>query len=70
VRKCVYPVLDYQRLLTPAQMAAAWGVNGKTLYMWAQAGKIRSIVTPGGISRYPASELPPAFALETGEPPP
>jgi predicted site-specific integrase-resolvase len=61
-----YPTLSYERLLTPQEMADAFGVGTVTLMKWAREGKIRQIVTPGGISRYYASDIPQV----SGEPAP
>ena len=43
------------RLLTPREVAALYGVNPKTVTRWAAAGRIPSIKTPGGHRRYPES---------------
>jgi excisionase family DNA binding protein len=39
-------------LLTPAEVAAAFRVDPKTVTRWAQAGKLSSIRTLGGHRRY------------------
>lgn len=45
------------RLLTPAEVAALFRVDPKTVTRWAQQGKIRSIRTLGGHRRYSEAEV-------------
>jgi excisionase family DNA binding protein len=45
------------RLLTPAEVAALFRVDPKTVTRWAQRGKIRSIRTLGGHRRYSEAEV-------------
>jgi excisionase family DNA binding protein len=44
-------------LLTPAEVAAAFRVDPKTVTRWAKAGKLRSIRTLGGHRRYLEAEV-------------
>lgn len=44
-------------LLTPAEVAAMFRVNRKTVTRWARAGKISAIRTPGGHHRFWASDV-------------
>ena len=44
-------------LLTPAEVAAMFRVNPKTVTRWARAGKINAIRTLGGHRRFRASEI-------------
>ena len=44
-------------LMTPAEVAALFGVNVKTPGRWAKAGKIRSIRTPGGRRLYREADV-------------
>lgn len=44
-------------LLTPAEVAALFRVDPKTVSRWAEAGKISSVRTLGGHRRYPAEEV-------------
>jgi excisionase family DNA binding protein len=53
-------------LLTPAEVAALFRVDPKTVTRWARAGKISAIRTLGGHRRYRSSEV---RALLTGIPP-
>jgi excisionase family DNA binding protein len=53
-------------LLTPAEVAAMFRVDPKTVTRWARAGKITAIRTLGGHRRYRSSEV---RALLTGTPP-
>lgn len=50
-------VPDHEDLLTPAEVAAMFRVDPKTVTRWAQAGRISSIRTPGGHRRYRESEI-------------
>jgi excisionase family DNA binding protein len=43
--------------LTPAEVAALFRVDTKTVNRWAQAGKISAIKTLGGHRRYRTSEI-------------
>lgn len=45
------------RLLTPAEVAALFRVDPKTVTRWAKAGRISSIRTLGGHRRYRESEV-------------
>lgn len=56
-------------LLTPAEVAAMFRVNPKTVTRWARAGKISAIRTLGGHRRFRASEVRRFLEqVETGEP--
>jgi excisionase family DNA binding protein len=44
-------------LLTPAEVAAMFRVDPKTVTRWAKAGKLNSIRTLGGHRRYHADEV-------------
>jgi len=44
-------------LLTPAEVAAAFRVDPKTVTRWAKAGKLSSIRTLGGHRRYLEAEI-------------
>jgi len=46
-----------EELLTPAEVAAMFRVDPKTVTRWAKAGKLSSIRTLGGHRRYRASEV-------------
>ena len=46
-----------EELLTPAEVAALFRVDPKTVTRWAKAGKLSSIRTLGGHRRYRASEV-------------
>jgi excisionase family DNA binding protein len=54
-------------LLTPAEVAAIFRVDPKTVTRWAAAGRITSIRTPGGHRRFRESEV---RSMLRGEPPP
>jgi excisionase family DNA binding protein len=57
---------ETEALLTPAEVAAMFRVDPKTVTRWAKAGKISSIRTLGGHRRYRESEV---RALLTGQVP-
>jgi excisionase family DNA binding protein len=46
-----------ERLLTPAEVAAMFRVDPKTVTRWAKAGKLSSIRTLGGHRRYREAEV-------------
>ena len=48
---------ESDHLLTPAEVAALFRVDPKTVTRWAKAGKLTSIRTLGGHRRYRASEV-------------
>ncbi len=48
---------DSEVLLTPAEVAALFRVDPKTVTRWAKAGKISSIRTLGGHRRFRESEI-------------
>lgn len=48
---------DGEALLTPAEVAALFRVDPKTVTRWAKAGKLTSIRTLGGHRRYLSSEV-------------
>jgi excisionase family DNA binding protein len=48
---------DGEKLLTPAEVAALFRVDPKTVTRWAKAGKLTSIRTLGGHRRYRAAEV-------------
>jgi excisionase family DNA binding protein len=48
---------DQELLLTPAEVAAMFRVDPKTVTRWAKAGKLTPIRTLGGHRRYRASEV-------------
>jgi excisionase family DNA binding protein len=53
-------------LLTPAEVAALFRVDPKTVTRWARAGKITAIRTLGGHRRYRRSEV---YSLLNGNTP-
>lgn len=48
---------ESESLLTPAEVAAMFRVDPKTVTRWAKAGKLSSIRTLGGHRRYRESEV-------------
>ena len=55
--KTVNRLTDAEILLTPAEVAALFRVDPKTVTRWAKAGKLTSIRTLGGHRRYRESEV-------------
>ena len=51
------PTYDPEALLTPAEVAAMFRVDPKTVTRWAKAGKLSCVRTLGGHRRYLASEV-------------
>ncbi|MGH2739174.1 MAG: BldC family transcriptional regulator [Actinomycetota bacterium] len=51
------PRRNGERLLTPAEVAALFRVDPKTVTRWAKAGKLSSIRTLGGHRRYREREV-------------
>jgi excisionase family DNA binding protein len=60
------PPTNAEPLLTPAEVAAMFRVDPKTVTRWAKAGKLKSIRTLGGHRRYLEAEV---RALLAGIPP-
>jgi len=48
---------DAESLLTPAEVAALFRVDPKTVTRWAKAGKLTSIRTLGGHRRFREAEV-------------
>ncbi len=48
---------EQEILLTPAEVAALFRVDPKTVTRWAKAGKLTAIRTLGGHRRYRQSEV-------------
>ena len=49
--------VETEALLTPAEVAAMFRVDPKTVTRWAKAGKVSSIRTLGGHRRYREAEI-------------
>ena len=48
---------DAEALLSPAEVAALFRVDPKTVTRWAKAGKLQALRTLGGHRRYCESEV-------------
>ena len=46
-----------ERLMTPAEVAAVFGCNSKTVTRWAVAGRLSAVRTLGNHRRYAVSEI-------------
>ena len=55
--KPIRPTIAPDELLTPAEVAALFRVDPKTVTRWTKAGKISSVRTLGGHRRYRADEV-------------
>ena len=56
-------------LLTPAEVAALFRVDPKTVTRWAVSGKLTSLRTLGGHRRYRAEEVYALLDAAGGRPP-
>jgi excisionase family DNA binding protein len=61
---------DAETMLTPAEAAVQFRVHVRTLTRWADAGKIHTIRTLGGVRRYFQSEVSALLRGEAWELPP
>jgi excisionase family DNA binding protein len=50
-------VTETEQLLTPAEVAGMFRVDPKTVTRWAKAGRLDSILTPGGHRRFRESQI-------------
>ena len=57
---------ESETLLTPAEVAALFRVDPKTVTRWAKAGKIGSIRTLGGHRRFREAEVLELLGSEGG----
>jgi excisionase family DNA binding protein len=56
---------DIEVLLRTTEVARRLQVSARTVLAWAQAGKLPSILTPGGHRRYPAQGVEQVLATMT-----
>lgn len=61
-------VENSEKLLTPAEVAAMFRVDPKTVTRWAKAGKLSSIRTLGGHRRYREQEIRTLLEESTSRP--
>jgi excisionase family DNA binding protein len=59
------PQGDVEVLLRTTEVARRLQVSARTVLAWAQAGKLPSILTPGGHRRYPAQGVEQVLATMT-----
>lgn len=59
---------EQEVLLTPAEVAALFRVDPKTVTRWAKAGKLTAIRTLGGHRRYRRSEVQSLLKSTTASP--
>lgn len=60
---------NYPPLMTPAEVAAAFRVDPKTVTRWARAGRLTSVRTLGGHRRYRREDVERLLAAGTTEAP-
>jgi excisionase family DNA binding protein len=58
---------DDEALLTPGEVAAMFRVSKGRVAMWAKAGKLSFLVTPGGHRRYSAAQVADLYAQAQDE---
>lgn len=58
---------EFEKLLTPAEVAQTFRVDPKTITRWARKGKLTSIRTLGGHRRYREAEIRALLAGGTSE---
>jgi len=56
------------KLLTPAEVAALFRVDPKTVTRWASAGRLSSVRTPGGHRRFYEAEVQALLCGEAPQP--
>jgi excisionase family DNA binding protein len=49
--------IDPDELLTSAEVAEQFGVDRRTVALWAKRGRLKATRTPGGQHRFPAGEI-------------
>lgn len=57
-----------EQLLRPGQVAALFQVSRRTVNDWARAGKLDSIITPGGHRRFRAKQVRALLSAMRWEP--
>jgi excisionase family DNA binding protein len=58
---------EHEVLLTPAEVAALFRVDPKTVTRWAKAGRLTAVRTLGGHRRYKESEVKALLAANSGK---
>jgi excisionase family DNA binding protein len=64
------PIDQPEALLTPAEVAAIFRVDPKTVTRWAKAGRLTSLRTLGGHRRYREAEVRLLLAAGQAHPKP
>jgi excisionase family DNA binding protein len=54
-------------LLTSAEVAERFGVDRRTVVLWAKRGRLRALRTPGGQHRFRAAEIEDLLNSSNGE---
>lgn len=61
---------DIEPLLTPAEVAALFGVDTQTVIRWARAGRLTAVRTLGGHRRFSEREVRSLLASSSQRPRP
>jgi excisionase family DNA binding protein len=51
------PPAEPQELLTSAEVASMFGVDRRTVVLWAKRGRLPALRTPGGQHRFRSAEI-------------
>jgi excisionase family DNA binding protein len=58
---------EQDELLTSAEVAALFGVDRRTVVLWAKRGRLPALRTPGGQHRFRADEIDRLLKSNNGE---
>jgi excisionase family DNA binding protein len=58
---------EQEELLTSAEVAALFGVDRRTVVLWAKRGRLPALRTPGGQHRFRADEIDRLLKSSNGE---
>jgi excisionase family DNA binding protein len=58
---------EQDELLTSAEVAALFGVDRRTVVLWAKRGRLPALRTPGGQHRFRADEIDRLLKGNNGE---
>lgn len=58
---------DFDKLLTPGEVASLFRVDPKTVTRWAKAGRLASVRTMGGHRRFHRAEVEKQLKLVNNE---
>ena len=58
---------EQEELLTSAEVAALFGVDRRTVVLWAKRGRLPALRTPGGQHRFRADQIDRLLKSSNGE---